>query len=104
MNEPIFEVEADFRMSNAIMMPNQMRAWSNTCRCRCARTTQRLGTYELREWLYVKWTVFNPYRLGKMDFIFGCRALKTWEIGENVGWKRGLFVACKRVVRQEVGN
>lgn len=28
MNEPIFGVEADFRMPNAIIMPNQMRAWT----------------------------------------------------------------------------
>lgn len=28
MNEPIFGAEADFRMPNAIMMPNQMRAWT----------------------------------------------------------------------------
>lgn len=28
LNEPIFGVEADFRMPYAIMMPNQMRAWT----------------------------------------------------------------------------
>lgn len=28
LNEPIFGVEANFRMPNVIMMPNQMRAWT----------------------------------------------------------------------------